>query len=77
MGKGEIACNKQFLLFPIVFSVHLGNFLSFSLRLKLSSANSSSLDRSKILSFGRELRGRGYQPGTSLTPHHQNNGRQP
>ena len=29
VGKGEIACNEQFLLFP-VFSTHLENFLSFS-----------------------------------------------
>ena len=29
-GKGEIALNKQFLLFPPVFSTHLENFLPFS-----------------------------------------------
>ena len=41
--KGEIARNKQFLLFP-VFSTSLKNFLPFSSNLKLSSAaNSLSL----------------------------------
>ena len=29
VGKGEIARNEQFLLFPTVFSTHLENFLSF------------------------------------------------
>ena len=47
VGKGEIARNKQFLLFP-VFSTHLDNFLPFSSNLKLSSANSFSLEESKI-----------------------------
>ena len=47
VGKGEIAHNEQFLLFP-VFSTCLGNFLSFSSNLKLSSANSFSLEESKI-----------------------------
>ena len=38
-GKGEIAHNKQFLLFP-VFSIVLKNSLPFSFSSKLSSANS-------------------------------------
>ena len=42
VGKGEIACNEQFLLFP-VFSTHLDNFLPFLSNLKLLSANSFSL----------------------------------
>ena len=46
MGKGEIARNEQFLLFPTVFSNCLENFLSFSSNLKLSSANSFSLEES-------------------------------
>ena len=29
VGKGEIACKEQFLLFPTVFSTRLENFLSF------------------------------------------------
>ena len=47
VGKGEIARNEQFLLYP-VFSTCLDNFLPFSLNLKLSSANSFSLEESKI-----------------------------
>ena len=48
VGKGEIAPNEQFLLFPTVFSIHLENFLSFSLTLNLWSANSFNLEDSKI-----------------------------
>ena len=40
--------NEQFLLFPQCFSTHLENFLPFSPNWKLSSANSSSLEESKI-----------------------------
>ena len=47
-GKGEIARNEQFLLFPTVFSTHMDNFLPFSSNSKLSSANSFSLEESKI-----------------------------
>ena len=47
VGKGEIARNEQFLLFP-VFSTHLDNFRPFLSNLKLSSANSFSLEESKI-----------------------------
>ena len=47
VGKGEIARNEQFLLFP-VFSTRLVNFLPFLSNLKLSSANSFSLEESKI-----------------------------
>ena len=47
-GKGEIARNEQFLLFPTVFSTLLENFLPFSSNLKLSSANSFNLEESKI-----------------------------
>ena len=48
VGKGEISRNEQFLLFPAVFSTRLDNFLPFSSNLKLSSANSFSLEESKI-----------------------------
>ena len=48
MGKGEIARNEQFLLFPQVFSTRLDNFLPFSSNLKLSSANSFGFEESKI-----------------------------
>ena len=37
--KGEIARNKQFLLFPPCFSTFYANFPPFSLNLKLSSAS--------------------------------------
>ena len=45
--KGEIARNEQFLLFQ-VFSTRLDSFLPFSSNLKLSSANSFSLEEAKI-----------------------------
>ena len=48
VGKGEIAPNEQFLLFPTLFCTCLENFLSFSSNLKLSSANSFSQEESKI-----------------------------
>ena len=44
VGKGEIARYKQFLFFSTVFSICLDNFLSFLSNLKLSSANSFSLE---------------------------------
>ena len=47
VGNGEIARNEQFLFFQ-VFSTRLDNFLSFTINLKLSSANSFSLEESKI-----------------------------
>ena len=49
VGKGEIARNKQFLLFPQCFSTHLDNFLPFSSNLRLSSANYFSLEESNGL----------------------------
>ena len=52
VGKGEIARNEQFLLFP-VFSTCLDNFLPFSSNLKLSSANSFSLEESNICRLGK------------------------
>ena len=52
LGKGEIACYKQFLLFP-QFSFRLENFLPFSSDLKLLSANSFSLEESRICRFGK------------------------
>ena len=50
--KVEIARNEQFLLFP-VFSTPLENPLPFSSNLKLSSANSFSLEESKISRLGK------------------------
>ena len=52
-GKGEIAHNEQFLLFPQVFSTLLENFLPFSSNLKLFSASSFSLEESKICCLGK------------------------
>ena len=62
VGKGEIAHNKQFLLFPL-FSTLLENFLPFTWNLELFSTNSFSLEeykicrleRGKVLSLGKEL----------------------
>ena len=53
VGKVEIACNEQFLLFPSVFSIYFENFLPFSSDLKLLSARSSSLVESKICHLGK------------------------
>ena len=52
VGKGEIARNEQLLHFP-VFSTPLKNFLPFSSNLKLLSANSFSLEESKICCLGK------------------------
>ena len=51
-GKREIAHNEQFLLFP-VFSTCLENYLPFSSKSKLWSANSFSLEESKICCLGK------------------------
>ena len=48
VGKGEIARNEQFLLFPTVFSTLLENFLSFSSIFKFS------LEKSKICRLGKK-----------------------
>ena len=53
--KGEIAHNEQFLLSHSVFYsfVELGAMVPFPSNLKLSSANTSGLEESKICSFGK------------------------
>ena len=54
VGKGEIAHNEQFLLFPHCFLPILITFCHFFFsNLKLSSANSSSLEESKICRLGK------------------------
>ena len=53
VGEEEIARNERFLLFKTVFSTLLENFLPFSSNLKLSSANSFSLEESKICGLGK------------------------
>ena len=57
--KGEIARNDQFIPFPTVVFTRFGNFLPFSLHLELSSANSFSLEESKIchLRKGSQFKG--------------------
>ena len=55
-GKGEIARNEQFLLFPLCFLAYMVNFPPFSSNLQLSSANSFSLEESKICCFGEGLK---------------------
>ena len=52
VGKGEIARNEQFLLFP-VFSPYLDKFLAFLSNLELSSSNSFSLDQSEYCRLGK------------------------
>ena len=52
VGKGEIARNEQFLLFPQCFSTHLESFLPFFSNLKLLSAISFSMEESKICRLG-------------------------
>ena len=51
VGKGEIARNEQFLLFP-VFSTLFESSLPFSSNLKLSSGNNFRLEESKICCLG-------------------------
>ena len=53
VGKGEIACNGQSLLFPQLFSTCLENCLPFSSNLKLLAANSFSLEGNKICRLGK------------------------
>ena len=53
VGKGEIARNEQFLLFPPCFSTLLENFLPFSSNSKLSSANSFRSEESKMCRLGK------------------------
>ena len=53
LGKGEIARNEQFLLFPQCFLTVMENFLPFSSNSKLLSANSFNLEESKISHLGK------------------------
>ena len=52
VGKEEIACNEQFLLLPVFFNFSEG-FSPCSSNLKFSSANSFSLEDSKICCLGK------------------------
>ena len=53
LGKGEIAHNEQFLLFPQCFLTLFKNFLTVLTNLKLSCSNSLSLEESKICCLGK------------------------
>ena len=53
VGKGEIARNEQFRLFPQCFLPVWRTFWSLSSNLKLSSADSFSLEESKICCLGK------------------------
>ena len=55
MREGEIACNRQFLLFLQCFLPHMALILHVKCTLKCSSQFVSYMDQSKILSFGKVL----------------------
>ena len=55
MRKGEIACNKQFLLFLTMFSTLYGTYFPFQMYFKMSSAICFNLDQSEMLSSGNGL----------------------
>ena len=68
VGKGQIAHNKQFLLFPTVFSTCLEKFLPFSSNLRLS-ANSFSYKyscREKEINFSIPLKVLKIKPSSGL-----------
>ena len=52
LGKGEIAHEEQFLLFPTVFFYPFGELSAISSNLKFSTATSFSLEESKICCLG-------------------------
>ena len=52
--KGEIACNKQFLLFSMFFTL-CDTYFPFEMHFKMPSAICFNLDQSKILSSGNGL----------------------
>ena len=54
--KGEIACNKQFLLFSLYFLPYMVLIFHFLMHFEMSYANCFDLDHSKILSSGNELK---------------------
>ena len=54
-GKRRICLLRAISPFPAMFSICLKSFLPFSIKMKLSSANSFNLDESKIFLFGKEL----------------------
>ena len=53
--KGENAGNQHFLLVPHCFSIVSRRSFMILATCNLSSSNASNLDKSKTLSFGKEL----------------------
>ena len=53
VGKGEIARNEQFLLFPQCFLLRFGELSAISLNLKLLSAKSFGMEESIICRSGK------------------------
>ena len=51
--KEKLLVTSNFFPFPTVFSIHFENFMPFSSNSKLSSANSYSLEQSKICRLGK------------------------
>ena len=54
--KGEIVCDKQFLLFSECFLSYMVLIFHFNCTLKMSSAICFNFDQSKILSSGNGLK---------------------
>ena len=57
--KGEIACNKQFLLFSQCFLPHMALIFHFKTHFKMSCTICFNLDQSKILWSGNGLMDKG------------------
>ena len=55
LRKGEIACDKQFLLFSYCFLHYMALIFHFKCTLKKLSTTCFDLDQSKILSSGNWL----------------------
>ena len=53
VGKGEIARNEQFLLFPQCFLILWRTYCHFSSSVKLSSAKPLNLEESKTCRLGK------------------------
>ena len=53
VGKGEIACNKKFLLFPQCFLHFWRTFCHFHRSFRLLPANSFSLEESEFCRLGK------------------------
>ena len=67
MRKGEIACNKQFLLFSQCFLPVYGTYFLFYMHFKMSSAICFNLDQSKMSSSGNGLMNSSFSPQDSIS----------